>query len=351
MYDYFISLGCYCGIAASMSALGLRSQSGPFDWCSSDFNGVIDCIKNEFVDMLDVTNLQIIRDKPRHFLDTKYNFYFMHELSVSETLEEKYSDILSKYKKRQITFLEMIHKPTCFIRAIRNEIEIEYIKNNSDTIIKTLRKYNQRNNIIYIVTENLKEQASFLHPYIINKYSGESKEALMGTFEQRNDDLKIFCLNNINKTTLVNNLYFEKEKQEKQLNAFKLRYSLINQLLTIKNNNIRLKLPEDYYQSNQREIIIYGAGNIGKSIYEEIKSYTNIKCFIDQFNSDVYYDNIPIISLKDLKQLNIMSSNFVIIITPIWDIENIKKTIKCFLGDMEYKIISLQDVLNLSNQL
>lgn len=32
MFDSFISLGFFCGTAASMSGHGLRSFSGPFDW-------------------------------------------------------------------------------------------------------------------------------------------------------------------------------------------------------------------------------------------------------------------------------------------------------------------------------
>ena len=49
MFDNFISLGSYCGAAASMSKLGIRSVSGPFDWIiSSDLKSVVSCLENDF---------------------------------------------------------------------------------------------------------------------------------------------------------------------------------------------------------------------------------------------------------------------------------------------------------------
>lgn len=41
LFDNCISLGWFCGIASSMSQLGLRSVSGPFDWCYSDYWAVL----------------------------------------------------------------------------------------------------------------------------------------------------------------------------------------------------------------------------------------------------------------------------------------------------------------------
>lgn len=60
MFENFISLGYYCGVAASMSKLGIRSCSGPFDWYISEFQGVLECIENDFGDFLDVNNLEVV---------------------------------------------------------------------------------------------------------------------------------------------------------------------------------------------------------------------------------------------------------------------------------------------------
>ena len=57
MFEKFISLGWYCGTAAAMSKLGIRSFSGPFDWYQSDFSGVLNCLDNDFDDFLEKKNL------------------------------------------------------------------------------------------------------------------------------------------------------------------------------------------------------------------------------------------------------------------------------------------------------
>lgn len=50
MFENFISLGWFCGTAASMSKYGLRSWFGPFDWYFSNFPGVLSCMENDFID-------------------------------------------------------------------------------------------------------------------------------------------------------------------------------------------------------------------------------------------------------------------------------------------------------------
>ena len=51
-FKNFISLGYYCGTAASMSKLGIRNSSGPFDWYTSELIGVLECLENDFSDFL-----------------------------------------------------------------------------------------------------------------------------------------------------------------------------------------------------------------------------------------------------------------------------------------------------------
>lgn len=345
MYNYFVSLGWYCGVAASMEKLGLRSQSGPFDWYFSDYEGVLKCVENEFVDILDYNNLQTIKDKPLEFIDIKYNFHFNHELNKFETLNEMYTKILMKYKNRANRFLEMIKKPTCFIRAIRNEKEIQFILNNSEYISKIIKRSNVKNNVIYIVTEELKEKASFLNPFIIKRYDGNTKETLMDTFDQCNE-LVNYCLSNIDKNIHTSNLLFEMKRLETQLNISKIRYSLTNQLLKIKDNNIIASDNINKYSSN---VIIYGAGDIGKSLFEELHTKMKVLCFIDQNNIERYYKNIPILKIEDIKSLYLLSTELIIIVTPVWDIRNIEKKIDTILNGMKYQIISIQDILNCYN--
>lgn len=57
-YENCISLGWFCGCASSLSKLGLRSASGPFDWYFSDLWAVLEQIENAFKDFMRRENLK-----------------------------------------------------------------------------------------------------------------------------------------------------------------------------------------------------------------------------------------------------------------------------------------------------
>ena len=68
-YSNCISLGGNCSVACSLSKLGLRNASGPFDWYVSDFSSVLAQIENEFQDFMKRENLEIDIDNPKIFRD------------------------------------------------------------------------------------------------------------------------------------------------------------------------------------------------------------------------------------------------------------------------------------------
>lgn len=117
LYKYCVSLGWFCGTASSLSRLGLRSTSGPFDWYFSDFASVIQVIHTHFSDFLLKENLMLESDEV--FTDKKYGFVYPHDLQSD--LEKEYDAIYEKYKRRSERFLEMIKSPTLFFRAVRDE--------------------------------------------------------------------------------------------------------------------------------------------------------------------------------------------------------------------------------------
>lgn len=51
-FEHFISLEYFCSVASELERTGLRSTSSPFDWCISNFAGVMDAIENHFADFL-----------------------------------------------------------------------------------------------------------------------------------------------------------------------------------------------------------------------------------------------------------------------------------------------------------
>jgi len=121
MFQQFISLGFFCGIAASLSRYGLRSFSGPFDWCFSDFYGVIHFLETDFSDFLNMDNLEIVEEKPNEFKDIKYGLHYNHD--VKNNFETEYEAIRQKYLHRIEVFLKASSEGVCFVRAVQDEEE------------------------------------------------------------------------------------------------------------------------------------------------------------------------------------------------------------------------------------
>jgi len=77
----YISLGYFCSIAMELEKMGLRSESSPFDWLISDFDGVISAIETRFEDFLNPAFLAQNKNNRSHYKNTKYNIEFFHDLT------------------------------------------------------------------------------------------------------------------------------------------------------------------------------------------------------------------------------------------------------------------------------
>ena len=206
MFDYFISLGFFCGVAASMDHYGLRSYSGPFDWCFSDFEGVIQTIEEKFKHFLDYENLAIVPDRPKEFKDIRYQLHFMHDIENSGLFSQEYPAIKEKYIKRSKCFLKMLEHPCCCIRAVQNKEEIAYIESHEKQIQALLKTYHPENDILYLIPEEFKTiPVSFSSFYYIANYDGRFKEALPRTFDS-NPELVHYLLSHANPKTRSINL-------------------------------------------------------------------------------------------------------------------------------------------------
>lgn len=190
-YDSCISLGWFCGTASSLSKLGLRNFSGPFDWYCSDFDSVINQIDNEFKDFMKKENLEIVDNNPKIFIDKKYNFYYNHD--IKENFEMEYNVIYDKYIRRAQRFIENIKNPTCFFRAIRSEKEIEYIVNNTDYIENTLKRYNSRNVIIYMLLNSMTVLPNNLKWFRLTLEQYNKKIYEMRNMFRQSEELLLFC--------------------------------------------------------------------------------------------------------------------------------------------------------------
>lgn len=285
MFENFVSVGYYCGVAAAMSKLGIRSSSGPFDWYISSFEGVLNCLEEDFEDFLKKENIKLDENKIA-FWNMKYSFYLGHEIKVS--FEKDYDSICRKYAHRINNFQEQIKRKTCFIRAIQNVQELEYILNNLPRINAVIKKSNEANEIVYIVNRNIAKKQSLSYPFFIvsSSYGGSSMEELRTLFDT-NMELQDFFIHNFDETKRYKNLLFDLQKQN---NRLEYRYDLMDKIDRI--DLKKIDIPQ--------KIIIYGAGRVGKNFYHKICGRCKVLFFIDQNPKENSYEEVPVIPYGEL---------------------------------------------------
>ena len=93
----YISLGGWCGTAIALNANNLRKESLPFDHIRSTFNGVIDCISNNFINFFP-KKIENEGSLERPVFKSKYfGFYYHHDLTkenVIKCLNKIYNKIM-----------------------------------------------------------------------------------------------------------------------------------------------------------------------------------------------------------------------------------------------------------------
>lgn len=276
MFKNYISLGGYCGVAASMAKYGLRSFSGPFDWLISEFENVLRCIERDFDEFLLKDNL--IEDKKvKMFTDRLYNFKFWHEISLG--LCEEYDMIYDKYMRRIKRFREEIKEKTLFIRSVNDYDELNFILKNESYIKEIIKRFNKENDIIYILSEKIfDKRLNYDNFFWVEEYYLGHK--VRSIFDD-NKNLLNFLLSNISEDIRIKNLAFDKKNED------------FNTLLKrIDKSSI--------FDEVDKNIAIYGRGDIGKAIYNKIEPKSKIKCFIDRLGSKAIYKDIPGILIDDI---------------------------------------------------
>lgn len=126
-----------------------------------------------------------------------------------------------------------------------------------------------------------------------------------------------------------------KNKTDDKVYKFKLYYNVLNQWLMNKQEG---KSVSEYFEVNGYDTIaIYGMGELGCRLYEELKnSNINIAYAIDK-EAGSPYSNIEVYSLEDdLQPVD------VIIVSAIFAFDQIKKELK---KKVDCPIISLEDVI------
>lgn len=131
------------------------------------------------------------------------------------------------------------------------------------------------------------------------------------------------------------------EKSNKSKERFKDYYTVINQWLQNKNEGKSLI---NYFKENSyHTIAIYGMGELGTRLYEELKgSDIRVEYFIDKNADEIYYglDDISVVGLNDIDG---QSKVDVIVVTPFYDFDSIEEELLEVNKDSD--IVSLEDII------
>ncbi len=125
-----------------------------------------------------------------------------------------------------------------------------------------------------------------------------------------------------------------------RINPFKLYYELLNRWVWVINQ--KKTLAEYFIKNSIKNIAIYGLGELGKRVYEElVKTDINIICFIDKKAEHIkLYQGKQVIWLD---RKDILTGIEVIVVTPVYDFYDIKHNIEESLNNIQ--IISLKEVV------
>ena len=127
----------------------------------------------------------------------------------------------------------------------------------------------------------------------------------------------------------------EIQKRQKAKDKFKGYYNLLNQWLRLKQENKSL---ETYFTENQyKTIVIYGMGELGNRLYDELKdSSVQVKYAIDENTAGAYSEIDIIAPEEDFPEVD------VIVVTAVFAYHEIEEKLS---DRTDIQVISLEDVV------
>lgn len=144
--------------------------------------------------------------------------------------------------------------------------------------------------------------------------------------------LGIFCYTQKKYLKVVNLKYYK----------FKKYYQMFNKWIQISHE--KGSIIEQFHSKNIKTIAIYGNGEIGNRLYNELdKSDIQVLYIFDKSANDIAMfngDNVKINSINDL--MNFEDDIDCIIVTPVHEYEKIKSEIEAV---SKVKVYSLEDIL------
>lgn len=238
-YEHFISLGYFCSVALELERYGLRDGSYPFDWCISDIKGVFELINNNFESYTDYNLLEQNSKEHNHYRNKKYNVQFFHDFDEYTPLENQMHYFVKKYERRIKRFYKSISDPTLFVRYISSENmafgkkseELAWLEDNYEYIISTLKKFNSKNEIIFISNTDLVSDK--IKIFYVQK--DDEDVVARKPFEK-----------NVQLTELMDNIDYPKRIEN--LNVYNKKQKIKNNLINRANNKLKRFLKKLFFK-------------------------------------------------------------------------------------------------------
>ncbi len=125
------------------------------------------------------------------------------------------------------------------------------------------------------------------------------------------------------------------QQENKKISKFKNYYYLLNKWLSLKNEGIDIKTY--FTQNNIKTIAIYGMGELGDRLYEELlKSNITVKYGIDK-NAGSTFSELEVYDLdSELPEVD------AIVVTAVFAFDDIKEELN---NRVDYPVISLESVI------
>lgn len=114
-------------------------------------------------------------------------------------------------------------------------------------------------------------------------------------------------------------------------------YDLTNRWILLKNEG--KKLSEYFINNNYKNIAIYGMGELGLRLYEELNDTSIHVMYGIDYSSGRKVSDLPVYYLKELNNVNDVEA---IVVTPVFDYDNIRDSL---INITNKPIISLNDVI------
>lgn len=168
-FENVISLGHFCGPAMELERIGLRSGSYPFDWIGTTLQNTLELIDNNFEDFLRYDLLSQHVEKKSLYKNDRYGFITLHDFSKYEPLSSQIEAVQEKFNRRIAKFYSAIKKPTLFVRYIYNQAEANYVASNYDQILAVIRRFNEKNFIVFVCHDDVVSNVPYMFPVPIDE--------------------------------------------------------------------------------------------------------------------------------------------------------------------------------------